>query len=82
MALVDFRLMDQAKEEKIIKEFGERLKKFRNAKKISLRDLADIADMNYGNINDIENGKVNPSLTTIVLLAEALEIDPAKFFHK
>lgn len=74
--------MDQAREQKIIKEFGERLKKFRSAKKISLRALADIADMNYGNISDIENAKVNPTLTTIVLLAEALEIDPADFFTK
>jgi transcriptional regulator with XRE-family HTH domain len=32
--------------------------------------------MDFGNISEIENGKINPSLTTIVLLAEALEINP------
>ena len=74
--------MDQAREQQIIKDFGEKLKKFRNDKKLSLRALADIADMDFGNINEIETGKVNPSLTTIVLLAEALEIDPADFFFK
>ena len=68
--------MDSSREEKIIKEFGKRLKKARTAKKLSLRALAAIADMDFGNISEIENGKINPSLTTIVLLAEALEVDP------
>jgi transcriptional regulator with XRE-family HTH domain len=70
--------MDHVREEKIIKEFGKRLKKARIAKKLSLRALADIADMDFGNISEIETGKVNPSLTTIVLLAEALEVDPSE----
>lgn len=74
--------MDQAKEQMIIKDFGERLKKFRTEKKLSLRALADIADMDFGNINEIETGKINPTLTTIVRLAEALEIDPAGFFSR
>ena len=69
--------MDSVREKKIIKEFGERLKKIRTDKKLSTRALADLAEMDFGNINEIENGKVNPSLTTIVLLTEALEIDPA-----
>lgn len=69
--------MDHGREEKIIKEFGKRLKKARTDKKLSVRALADIADMDFGNISEIENGKINPSLTTIVLLAEALEVDPA-----
>lgn len=72
--------MDQAKEQKIIKSFGERLKKIRNEKKLSLRALADIAELDFGNINEIENGKINPSLTTIVLLAEAMQIHPSEFF--
>ena len=69
--------MDHGREQKILKEFGENLKKARTAKGLSLRALADVADMDFGNINEIENGKINPSLTTIVLLAEALEIDPS-----
>jgi len=52
------------------------LKKARTAKGLSLRALADTADLDFGNINEIENGKINSSLTTIVLLAEALEVSP------
>jgi transcriptional regulator with XRE-family HTH domain len=72
--------MDQGREQKIMKDFGERLKTIRNEKKLSLRALADIAEMDFGNINEIETGKVNPSLTTIVFLANALKIDPADLF--
>ncbi|HET6254809.1 MAG TPA: helix-turn-helix transcriptional regulator [Puia sp.] len=74
--------MDSSRETKIIKDFGKRLKKARTDKKLSVRALADIADMDFGNISEIETGKVNPSLTTIVLLAEALEIDPADLLPK
>lgn len=47
-------------------------------KGLSIRQLADIADLNFGNIGDIELGKVNPSLTTIVAIAMALGVDRAE----
>jgi len=46
-------------------------------KGLSIRALADIAELNFGNIGDIELGKVNPTLTTIVALAVALGVDRA-----
>jgi transcriptional regulator with XRE-family HTH domain len=73
--------MDHGREQKIIKNFGEKLKDFRNGKDLSLRALANIAELDYTNISEIENGKTNPSLTTIVILAEALGISPADFFR-
>ena len=69
--------MDQGREKIIMKEFGENLKKLRKEKNWSTRTLANIAEMDFGNINEIENGKINPSLITIVALAEALEIEAA-----
>jgi len=66
--------MDHGREKKILKEFGERLKKIRTDKNLSTRALADLAEMDFGNINEIENGKTNPSLVTIIALAEALGI--------
>ena len=53
--------MDSAREKKIMKEFGERLKKIRTEKKLSTRALADLAEMDFGNINEMENGKIIPS---------------------
>ncbi len=74
--------MNQTREQKIIKDFGERLKKIRDEKKLSTRALADLAELDFGNINEIENGKVNPTLTTIMILAESLGIDPCLFLSK
>jgi transcriptional regulator with XRE-family HTH domain len=74
--------MDHGREQKIIKEFGERLKDARMTNNLSLRDLAAKADLDYGNINEIENGKINPSLTTVVILAEALGIAAADLLPK
>lgn len=44
---------------------------------MSLRKLADAADMDFGNIGRIEKGMINPTLTTIMALAEALQVDRA-----
>ena len=68
--------MDSAREKKILKEFGERLKKLRMERDLSIRALALNADLDFGNINEIERGKINPSLITILALAEGLEVDP------
>jgi transcriptional regulator with XRE-family HTH domain len=61
-----------------LEQFGEKLEKTQTAKGLSLRALADTAEMDFGNISEIENGKINPSLTTIVLLAQALEVSPGE----
>ena len=73
--------MDQGREKILMKEFGERLKKFRNERNLSIRALADLADMDYTNISAIEMGKSNPSITTVIFLAEALNIDPCVLIH-
>lgn len=69
--------MDHSQEERIIQAFGENLKKLRLAAGISTRELADKADMNLGNLSDLELGKRNPLLTTVYRLAEALGVRPA-----
>ena len=67
--------MNRNRDKKIIKEFGKRLKKFRKEKEISIRKLGDIADMDFSQIHRIEKGETNPTLTTIMILAAALQID-------
>jgi transcriptional regulator with XRE-family HTH domain len=69
--------MDIREQEQIIKSFGENLKRVRLEKELSLRQLADLADMSHNAIHEIEKGISNPSLTTIMTLARALGVDPA-----
>jgi transcriptional regulator with XRE-family HTH domain len=73
--------MDSGREKKILKEFGERLKKLRTEKNLSTRALALNADMDFGNINEIENGKINPSLISIIALGEALGVNPSELLQ-
>lgn len=63
-------------DETIIKEFGQKLKRLREDRGLSLRELAHQADSSSQNIHKIEKGKRNPSLTTICRLARALGVQP------
>lgn len=74
--IIELSAMDAAEQLKLLKELGERITKIRNERGLSVRDLAEIAGMGYTNVNNIENGKINPQYITLILLAEALGVDP------
>jgi transcriptional regulator with XRE-family HTH domain len=69
--------MDDPKRRKILKKFGKKLREVRMEKGISIRGLADLADIDYSNLNRIEHGLVEVSLPTIYFIADALGIQPA-----
>lgn len=66
--------MNSTRNEKVLKKFGKHLEKIRTEKKLSLRKLADIADVDFSQIHRIEKGESNPTLTMLLALAEALNI--------
>lgn len=66
--------MNSTRDEKLLKKFGKHLASIRKEKKLSLRKLADIADVDFSQIHRIEKGESNPTLTMIVTLAEALDV--------
>ncbi|WP_207742394.1 helix-turn-helix domain-containing protein [Clostridium tepidum] len=53
---------------------GENLQKLRKEKKLSLRALAEKANISKSTLSDIENGKTNPTVTTLEKIAAALEV--------
>lgn len=53
---------------------GTRLKKLRQQRGLSLRELAKLAHMSHSFIADIEAGRSTPSLDTLQALAKALNI--------
>ena len=75
---VELAEMDDRQDERIIQAFGQALKRIRLEKGYSTRELADRAEMNLGNLSDLELGKKNPLLTTVVRLADALGVDPGE----
>lgn len=71
-----------SREQQIINQFGKKVRAVREAKGYSLQGLADAAEMAKSNLHDIEQGLVNPKASTIVLLAEALGVDPGELFPR
>ena len=62
--------------EKALSKFAAHLKKLREAQEISIRELAVRSDLEYSQVQRIEKGKVNLSLTTILALADGLNVTP------
>lgn len=59
---------------KISTKLGQNLKKIRTQKKMSQGDIARTLNVDRGYISNIENGKKNPTLTTIDKLARVLGV--------
>ena len=58
--------------------FGERIRVLRTARNLTQERLAGKADLTTGFVNSVEHGRKVPSLTTILKLARALEVDGAE----
>lgn len=62
---------------------GEKLKKIRKAKKITLKQLEEITGISNSYISDLENGRrVNPSVEKLEKLAKALDVNVVDFYDK
>ena len=70
--------MNNTRNEKLLKKFGQNLQRIRKEKNLSLRGLAEIAEVDFSQIHRIEKGENNPTLTTILVISKALEIDPSE----
>lgn len=58
----------------INKALGENIRKIRLQKEMTQEELAHRADLDYSYINQIENGKRNPSMEAINSIAKALGV--------
>lgn len=67
--------MKYDQEDKILKQFGKNLEVLRKARELSTREFAYLADISHSSVGRLENGETNPSLTTLLKLAEALGVD-------
>lgn len=59
--------------------FGRRLRQLRDKAKLTQNELAEAAGIHIITISKLERGKIDPSWTTVLLLAEALEVSPNDF---
>jgi transcriptional regulator with XRE-family HTH domain len=66
--------MANNRDEQVLKAFGENLKKLREAKGLTTREFADIADIAYSQVWTLESGNGDPSLTTLLAISRALGV--------
>lgn len=53
----------------------------RTAKGYSLRELEELSGVSKTTINSIENGRANPTMETLLLLAKALDVELSALFE-
>lgn len=58
---------------------GDRIRAIRGSQGLSIRDLADMADLNKSQIVRIESGQSDPHYTTLLRIARALEVSVGDF---
>jgi transcriptional regulator with XRE-family HTH domain len=61
--------------------FGVRLRELREARNLSQEKLAELADLHRNYVGNLERGKSNVSLLTIVKLARCLNVKPVKLIE-
>ena len=67
--------MINVKNRALIKGLGERIRRLRNEKGISQEELANEADIPLSQIGRIERGETNPTISSLYVISQALEID-------
>lgn len=65
---------------KFLELFGNQIKTLRKERGLSLRQLAQLCDIDYSDISKIEKGQRNIQISTILELTRGLDIHPKDLF--
>jgi len=63
------------KEREILKRFGDTLRRIRQEKSLSLRQLEALCQVDHNKISMMERAMINPTLVTIAALAKGLGVE-------
>lgn len=61
---------------------GEKVRKIRKEKGLSIMDLKEKTGLSKSTISDLENDKSSPTIDTLQKIANALSVDIKEFFEK
>lgn len=64
----------QYRDEEVISNIGARIRDIRVSKNISQQHLADLCDVDLSQINRIELGKINTSVSLLFLISKKLNV--------
>ncbi len=68
------------KEKKYVKKLGAKIIALRKEAGIKQKELSDLLDMDDGSLRRIESGRTNPTTTTLLKIADALNIQMKDLF--
>lgn len=68
--------------ERLLLKFANNLKKLREERGLSIRQLAASSDLEYSQLQRIEKGKVNFAFTTLIAIAQGLDLEVSELFQK
>lgn len=71
--------MAQGKEIDYLKVIGNNIAKLRKKKGLTSKELGDLCDIEKSNLIPIEKGRINVTITTLIKIAKALEVDLKSF---
>jgi transcriptional regulator with XRE-family HTH domain len=74
--------MNYLRNEKLLENFGARIKALRQERGLSLLALANECDMELSQVHRIEQGKINTTLSTLQALAKGLNIPMSELVEK
>jgi transcriptional regulator with XRE-family HTH domain len=69
------------KDDRLLAAFGQHLRSLRKKKGLSMKHLADLANLEYSQIARIERGLINTTISTAYSISKALDIDLHKLFQ-
>ena len=61
---------------------GERIKQWRKARNITRKELSFLSTTHYTHLMNIENGKANPQMKTLLRILDALEVELEEVFDE
>ncbi|MGE7775668.1 helix-turn-helix domain-containing protein [Chitinophaga caseinilytica] len=73
--------MDEIRDDKLLKALGARFKRLREETGMSNREFADRAGIGHAQINRIDTGQVNVSISTLSAIVKQLGISLSELFQ-
>ena len=65
----------------MLKSMGQKIRKIRRSQDLTLSDVARMTGLTESLLSQIENSKTNPSITTLLAIARALNTQAGAFFE-
>lgn len=73
--------MNHTRDEKWLKAFGEHFRMIRLRLKLTQKNLAFESEVEVSQISRLENGKINPTVTSLLTYAKAMNISASELFE-